>query len=94
MPWTQERDMTTVILALHRKPAVREAMGWANSTLYQKIKDGLFVPPVKIGPRSSGWPGDEVAAVQGAIIAGADDDELRTLVAKLVAKRSALRQSA
>lgn len=85
---------TAVIHTIYRKPAVRIAMGWANSTLYQKIKDGLFVPPVKIGPRSSGWPSDEVAAVQGAIIAGADEDEVRSLVAKLVAHRSALRQAA
>ena len=74
---------------LHRKPTVRAAMGWANSTLYQKIKDGLFVPPVKIGPRASGWPSDEVASVQDAIIAGAGNDELRDLVAKLVVQRKA-----
>ena len=83
-----------VIRSLLGKPAVRGAIGWANSTLYAKIQAGLFVPPVKIGPRSSRWPSDEVAAVQEAIIAGADEDELRSLVAKLVAQRSTLRQAA
>lgn len=82
--------MTAIgIRTFHRKPAVRKAMGWGNSTLYQKIKDGLFIPPVKAGPRMSIWPDDEVAIVQDAYIAGQREDDIRALIARLVAARKA-----
>lgn len=75
------------IRTFHRKPAVRRAMGWGNSTLYQKINVGLFVPPVKVGPRMSIWPDDEVAVIQDAYIADQSEDDIRVLVARLVAAR-------
>lgn len=77
------------IRTLHRKPAVRLAMGWANSTMYQKIKDGLFIPPVKLGSRLSAWPSDEMTTLQAAYIAGQSDDDIRRLVTELVAARKA-----
>jgi prophage regulatory protein len=42
---------------------------------------------VKIGARASGWPSSEVAAINAARIAGATNEEIRALVAKLVAAR-------
>lgn len=76
---------------VHRKPVVRTAMGWGNSTLYQKIKDGLFVPPVKMGPRTSAWLDDEMAILQDAYIAGKSKEEIRALVVKLkLARKGAL----
>ncbi|WP_107763094.1 helix-turn-helix transcriptional regulator [Nitrosospira multiformis] len=72
---------------LDRKPKVREAMGWGNSTLYDRIGNGLFVPPVKIGPRASAWPSDEIALLQEAYIAEKSQEEIRALVTQLVAAR-------
>lgn len=72
---------------LDRKPTVCLGMGWSNSTLYQNIKDGLFVPPVKLGPRSSGWPSDETSAIQSAYIAGWSKGDIRRLVIDLVVAR-------
>jgi prophage regulatory protein len=72
---------------LERKPKVREAMGWSNSTLYQKIKDGLFVPPVKLGPRTSTWPSDEVVALQDIYVAEKPQEQIRALVRELKAAR-------
>lgn len=72
---------------LHRKPEAFGAMGWGNSTGYQKIKDGLFVEPVKTGSMTSVWPSDEIAKIQAAYIAGKSDDEIRRLVAQLHAAR-------
>ena len=80
-------DKGGVRRTLDRKPAVREAMGWGNSNLYQKIKDRLFVPPVKCGTRASAWPSDEVSAVQAAYVSGRSPDQIRKLVAELVAAR-------
>jgi prophage regulatory protein len=72
---------------LERKPKVCEAMGWSNSTLYQKIKDGLFVPPVKLGPRTSTWPSDVVAALQDIYVAEKPQEQIRALVRELKAAR-------
>ncbi len=61
--------------------------GRSRSSHYQDIQQGLFTPPVKIGARASGWPSSEVAAINAARIAGATNEEIRALVAKLVAAR-------
>jgi prophage regulatory protein len=52
--------------AVLRKPAVMAATGWSNSTLYAKIKEGVFPAPTKIDPngRASVWFADDVAAFQ------------------------------
>jgi len=72
-----------------RLPAVLAATGRSRSSLYADVKAGLFVAPIKIGRRASAWPSDEVAAIIRARIAGATEDEIRELVAQLVAARRA-----
>ncbi len=72
-----------------REPNVTEARGISRSTLWAEIKKGLFPHPVRIGPRSVGWPASEVAAINRAIIAGNGADELRSLVARLESARQA-----
>lgn len=42
---------------------------------------------VQLGPRSVGWPEDEVQAILSARIAGKSTNEIRTLVEKLMAAR-------
>jgi prophage regulatory protein len=58
-----------------RLEQVLTAMGWSRSTLYQKISDGRFPPPVKLdeGGRAVGWPESEVAAYQKARIRARDE---------------------
>ena len=53
-----------------KEPQVLEATAWSHSTLWQKIKDGKFPPPVKIDPdgRAVAWVADQVAAIQQAAI--------------------------
>lgn len=82
-----ESSLTTTVRSLCRKPAVRTAMGWANSTLYKRIQDRLFVPPIKIGLRVAVWPSDEITALQDAYVAGLPEAEIRSLVASLIAAR-------
>jgi prophage regulatory protein len=78
---------SAVRVALLRKQSVLAACGTSNSGLYADIAKELFVAPVKIGPRAAAWPSNEVEALVSARVAGATDDQLRTLVRRLHAER-------
>ena len=73
-----------------RGSAVERETGDGRSTRYERIDKGLFPKPVKLGPRSVGWPASEVAAINAARIAGKSDDEIRALVVRLHAARKEL----
>jgi prophage regulatory protein len=60
----------------------------STASIYNNIRDGLWTKPVRIGPRSVGWPSNEVEAINMHRIAGATDDQIRELVLRLHAKRS------
>jgi prophage regulatory protein len=77
---------------LVRRPRVQEQTGNSRSTLYLRIKQGLFPKPVKLGPRAVAWPAHEVGAVNAARIAGRTEEAIRTLVAQLEADRAAATQ--
>ena len=77
-----------------RLPAVCARSGYGTTTLYARCSKGLFAPPVKLTPRASAWPEHEVDAVLGAMLAGATDDELRSLVRQLVESRATHRPAA
>jgi prophage regulatory protein len=49
---------------MHRRKEVLDVFGFSNSTLYQKIADGTFPPPVKIGAQMTAWFSDELQAFQ------------------------------
>ncbi len=70
-----------------RLPATAFNLGVSRSTLYAHIADRLCVPPIKLGARAVGWPQNEIEAVKAARIAGKTDEEIRQLVATLVAAR-------
>lgn len=75
---------------LLRLPAVMSATGLARPTVYVRIKNGLFVRPVKISERAVAWPAEEVAAINAARIAGKSDEEIRELVMQLEQQRVAI----
>jgi prophage regulatory protein len=62
----------------------------STASIYNLINAGLWTKPVRIGQRSVGWPSDEVIAISRARVAGATDEQLRELVARLHAKRTGL----
>ena len=72
---------------LWRLPEVQNQVGVKRSTVFAMVNDGTLPPPVKVGPRCTAWPADEVAAIVEARIGGANDDDLRELIARLVARR-------
>lgn len=61
--------------------------GFKKSFLYESIKQSLFPPNVRIGFRSARFLESEVFAVQRAWARGAGQDEIKQLVADLVALR-------
>ncbi|WP_200926951.1 AlpA family transcriptional regulator [Acidovorax sp. Leaf78] len=79
------------VVPLLRLPSVLQATGVGRTTLYERIKDGLFTPPIKLGARASAWPANEVQACNDAIIKGSDTEEIKVLVARLVQGRSLLK---
>lgn len=78
-----------MVQGILRLPAVKAETGASRSTIYLRIQQGLWPKPVKLGPRSVGWPANEIAALNAARIAGLADCEIRNLVAKLEAARKA-----
>jgi prophage regulatory protein len=45
-----------------RLPAVRERVAMSRSTIYQRISEGTFPPPVNLGKRAVGWLEAEIDA--------------------------------
>ena len=80
---------STTIITFLRRPTVEARTGRKRSALYQSIADGTFPKPVPLGARAVGWPEHEVQAVQAARLAGADDEAIKALVARLYQARSA-----
>lgn len=79
--------MTTTPCHLIRLRDVIARMGRGRSTIYEDIAAGTMTPPVPIGARAKGWPDYEIDAIQAARIAGRTTDQIRTLVAEMVARR-------
>ena len=61
----------------------------SNTSIYNRIRDGLWTRPVAIGQRAKAWPDYEVKAIVRARIAGQTDEEVRELVNRLHEKRTA-----
>ena len=78
--------MTNAIY-FQRKPEVLKRFGFSKSTLHNRINEGTFPPNCSIGCRAVAWISSEIDAVIAAMAAGKSDDELKALVANLVAQR-------
>ena len=77
-------------MALWRIDACKAESGdRSNTSIYNRIRDGLWTTPVAIGQRAKAWPDYEVKAIVRARIAGQTDDEVRELVNRLHEKRTA-----
>ncbi|MPZ34869.1 MAG: AlpA family phage regulatory protein [Rhodospirillales bacterium] len=48
-------------------PAVKEATGWSERTIYRRVKDKKFPSPKRLGPNSVGWPASIIAAWQESL---------------------------
>lgn len=78
-------------MSILRMPAVKTETGHrSHASIYSAIRAGLFTKPVPIGERSVGWPDYEVSAINTARIAGQSEGQIKELVNRLHAKRTAL----
>lgn len=78
-------------MSILRLPAVKAETGWrSHASIYKAVHAGLFTKPVQLGERAIGWPAEEVQVLQAARIAGAGDDQIRSLVRRLHEKRAEL----
>ena len=71
-----------------RKPDVINETGLSKSTLYNRIKDGLFPPPISLGARAVGFVKSECEAVINAMIAEQTPEQIKALVITLVQQRN------
>lgn len=74
---------------LIRLPDVLSSIGGSRSKTYSDIKKKIFPPQIQIGRRAVAWLLSEVNAWINAVAAGASENDLRELVANLVAQRQA-----
>jgi prophage regulatory protein len=57
-----------IMQTILRLPAVKARTGLSRSTIYQRIREGTFPPPVNLGKRAVGWLEDELAAHMAALV--------------------------
>ncbi len=76
---------TTVTLI--RLSEVLKLIPLSKATIYRRIKDGSFPPPISLGPNSSGFYEHEIKLVLAAMPLGKD---LKSIVSTLVAQRESL----
>jgi len=70
------------------KPAeVLNLTTWSTSGLRRQVLEGLFPPSLNLGSRATGYIAEEVQAVLTARSIGMSDEELKSLVARLVEYR-------
>jgi len=81
----QGETMTDITIL--RLPEVLIKSGSKRSTLWHQIKEGIFVPPIKLGGRSSGFIKHEIEAVIAARALGLPETEVKKLVRNLVERR-------
>ena len=70
-----------------RKPAVINKTGFSRSTLYNRIKDGLFPPPISLGSRAVGFIANEVDTVIKAWCEEQTPEQIKALVQELIQQR-------
>ncbi len=76
-------------MAILRIDAVLQETGERSKTsVYTRVKEGVFTKPVPIGQRITGWPDYEVRAIVAAQIAGQTPEQIRGLVDSLHAQRA------
>jgi prophage regulatory protein len=76
-----------MISEIHRLPDVLTKFGVSRSHVYQQVKDGLFVKPIRLGKRAVGWPSNEIDTLLSARIAGHTNDQIKSLVSTLEVAR-------
>jgi len=72
---------------LIRRNEVLALTGLSKSTLYNRINDVLFTPPISLGLRAVAFIASEVEAVIHAMIKEQPPAEIKALVSNLIQQR-------
>jgi len=80
----------TVNLRIERRQDVLDKVRFSRSTLYSRIQQGLFVPPLSLGRRSVQCLEHETDMVLRGLVSGKTDLEIKELVAEVIALRTNL----
>ena len=75
-----------------RLPHVCEKVGRANATIWKDVSEGIFPPPVNIGPRAVGWRNSELTAwLEACSIATRTRQfvDMKAFIAQLIAPKGA-----
>ena len=59
----------------------------SRSSLYEDIRLGIFVPPIKLGARAVAWLSEEVETLKVARTAGVTTEQVRSVVRQLIEAR-------
>jgi prophage regulatory protein len=78
------------LLTIERKAEVLNRLGLSRSTLYNKIQNGLWVPPISLGARAVGFIKHETDQLISAHINGYTPIQMRYLVSRLLEERKGL----
>lgn len=81
-------------LKILRANQAQQVTGLPRSSFYSQISKGLLPPSIQLGPRSVGWVETEINAVNAARILGKTDEEIKSLVMRLVKDRVHLAEGA
>jgi prophage regulatory protein len=76
-----------MIINLVRRVEAQKPFAISKSAFYDKIKQGLIPPQISIGSRAVAWPEHEIQEVIKALVAGKSNNEIKIIVANLVAQR-------
>ncbi len=78
------------LLTIERKAEVLDRLGLSRSTLHNKIQNGLWVPPIRLGARAVGFIKHETDQLITAHINGYTPTQMRDLVIRLLEDRKGL----
>ena len=81
-------------ISFKRKPFVLDRTGFSRSTLYNRINEGLFPPPIQIGGRAVAWLSYEIDEIIVAMVSCVSREELKLTVNNLMQLRKKLSSSA
>lgn len=70
-----------------RMPHLEAALKLCPRVIYMHVAAGLLPKPVKIGPRASVWPREEIETIIAARMGGATDGQIKDIVASMHARR-------
>ena len=86
-------DLPTTKLRIERKQEVLDKIRISRSTLYLRIQQGLFVPPISLGKRAVGWIEHETDEILTAYASGQSEEKIKELVQNILANRHTLTNS-